>query len=400
MPSADKRCLKRTATVKGKIINLCIDVLPPPLYNNFKDEGAMNRKGRPHPVRWFLHTGRRRNRDLTAEKSGRSTVSDGDKAMLKKAIARFKTFLSFTAPDSYRDELTDYLNAINVARAKLTSFVFIICEIVLLTGSLIAKRDELFAPPRQHYIWMYLLMLLCMAGFFLLFKQIQEGIPGNRTKIRIAGILFTGFILFWCAGISLMDQLSGGQILVYIFAMIAVSVTPIFEPFISFIIYAPPQIFFTALSMLNSPGAAPQFGNMMNSTTFVGISWAISCMRYKTHVMEFNNSKLIEQKNAELKKMNAMLQEANRKLDRLSKTDGLTGISNRAVFDFMINMEWERCKRQFKPLSLIMIDIDFFKNYNDTFGHVAGDKWWPESFPPAPNALPIPLRATAAKNLR
>ncbi len=61
-------------------------------------------------------------------------------------------------------------------------------------------------------------------------------------------------------------------------------------------------------------------------------------------------------------------------LRKLSTTDGLTDVSNRRNFDFTLDMEWKRTRRDKTPLSLLMIDIDRFKLYNDTYGHLAGDK--------------------------
>lgn len=78
---------------------------------------------------------------------------------------------------------------------------------------------------------------------------------------------------------------------------------------------------------------------------------------------------ITERKLAELK-----LQEANELLQRLSTVDGLTGIANRRAFDQKLNMEWSNSRRNFMPLSLIMMDIDFFKAYNDTYGHQGGDE--------------------------
>ena len=66
--------------------------------------------------------------------------------------------------------------------------------------------------------------------------------------------------------------------------------------------------------------------------------------------------------------------EANRKLQALSRTDGLTGLANRRHFDEILKNEWARFKRTNKPFSLIMLDIDFFKNYNDRYGHQMGDE--------------------------
>lgn len=64
---------------------------------------------------------------------------------------------------------------------------------------------------------------------------------------------------------------------------------------------------------------------------------------------------------------------ANKKLQRMSTIDGLTGIGNRRSFDDFAVREWRRCQRMKKPMSIIMVDVDHFKQYNDTYGHQAGD---------------------------
>ena len=69
----------------------------------------------------------------------------------------------------------------------------------------------------------------------------------------------------------------------------------------------------------------------------------------------------------------AELTTANEKLELLSFSDDLTQLANRRRFSEMLAAEFQRLSRSGKPLSLIMLDVDFFKNYNDTHGHVAGD---------------------------
>lgn len=76
----------------------------------------------------------------------------------------------------------------------------------------------------------------------------------------------------------------------------------------------------------------------------------------------------------ELLEVMRQLQEANQMLLRLSCLDGLTGITNRRQFDDFLDQEWRRALRDSTPLSLIMFDIDRFKIYNDTKGHMAGDE--------------------------
>jgi diguanylate cyclase (GGDEF)-like protein len=65
---------------------------------------------------------------------------------------------------------------------------------------------------------------------------------------------------------------------------------------------------------------------------------------------------------------------AEDKLEELATTDALTGLRNRRKFDAAIQAEWRRTARQQMPLALLMIDADYFKSYNDTFGHQAGDE--------------------------
>jgi diguanylate cyclase (GGDEF)-like protein len=67
------------------------------------------------------------------------------------------------------------------------------------------------------------------------------------------------------------------------------------------------------------------------------------------------------------------LQKVNRKLANLAYVDGLTQIANRRQFDDRLHQEWFRLKREQKPLSLILCDVDYFKQYNDTYGHQVGD---------------------------
>jgi two-component system chemotaxis family response regulator WspR len=74
-----------------------------------------------------------------------------------------------------------------------------------------------------------------------------------------------------------------------------------------------------------------------------------------------------------LKESQAQLARANRNLRKLSSHDSLTGIANRRTFDETLKREWKSALRTETPISLIMLDIDFFKLYNDHYGHQGGD---------------------------
>jgi diguanylate cyclase (GGDEF)-like protein/PAS domain S-box-containing protein len=77
---------------------------------------------------------------------------------------------------------------------------------------------------------------------------------------------------------------------------------------------------------------------------------------------------ITERKQAEQK-----LQEAYQAVETLAITDALTNLANRRQFDQCLTNEWRRCLRDRTPLAMLLIDVDLFKSYNDTYGHVRGD---------------------------
>lgn len=96
-------------------------------------------------------------------------------------------------------------------------------------------------------------------------------------------------------------------------------------------------------------------------------------------------SKDLEDADAFMKKSNQRLEilvtkrtkelnEKNEKLKRLSQIDGLTGVANRRLMDEYLQKEWLRAIRNNSPFSVILLDIDYFKLYNDNYGHIEGDR--------------------------
>ncbi len=104
----------------------------------------------------------------------------------------------------------------------------------------------------------------------------------------------------------------------------------------------------------------------------------------KEALRRYQQDQELLEKNLELEKLSASLeqkvkertmelQHANLELSRLANLDGLTQIANRRRFDEYLLIEWQRHLREQQPLALIMVDIDYFKNYNDHYGHQCGD---------------------------
>jgi diguanylate cyclase (GGDEF)-like protein len=82
---------------------------------------------------------------------------------------------------------------------------------------------------------------------------------------------------------------------------------------------------------------------------------------------------LVQERTGALDEALEELRVANRNLEKIAVSDGLTGLYNKRYFESVLNVEWRRAQRERKPFSLIMVDVDHFKLFNDSYGHLAGD---------------------------
>ncbi|QRF54652.1 sensor domain-containing diguanylate cyclase (plasmid) [Rhizobium rosettiformans] len=98
-------------------------------------------------------------------------------------------------------------------------------------------------------------------------------------------------------------------------------------------------------------------------------------LRIRSNPVANGNTTIVVSDVTDMKKAYFELRGMAKKLELLADTDGLTGLFNRRSFDERIEQEISRCRRNRKPISLIMIDVDRFKAYNDHYGHQAGDAY-------------------------
>lgn len=111
-------------------------------------------------------------------------------------------------------------------------------------------------------------------------------------------------------------------------------------------------------------------GLLMVETLLVGLLLLIARDRRRALRQLFRERETLEQRVAE---RTAALEHANAQLALQSYQDSLTGLANRRRFDLTLEAEYLRLHRSGTPLSLIMLDVDHFKDFNDSYGHVAGD---------------------------
>jgi diguanylate cyclase (GGDEF)-like protein len=125
-----------------------------------------------------------------------------------------------------------------------------------------------------------------------------------------------------------------------------------------------PVIFITAMASIEEEAMGLEIGAIDYITK--PISPPVVKIRVRNHLELKRHSDMLELLSAELALK-------NRQLDILARQDGLTGLANRRCFDEALDAEIRRAVRSRKPLSLILCDIDYFKPYNDHYGHLAGD---------------------------
>ena len=108
----------------------------------------------------------------------------------------------------------------------------------------------------------------------------------------------------------------------------------------------------------------------LSLSTFMGGVVLGTALRYRDERYlrrDFLHSRLLQLDNERIQGM-------AEQLERLSFIDGLTGLANRRYFDTSLDKAWRSCLREKAPLTLIMLDVDFFKPYNDSYGHQQGDQ--------------------------
>lgn len=91
-------------------------------------------------------------------------------------------------------------------------------------------------------------------------------------------------------------------------------------------------------------------------------------------VISYNVFRSIQEDHSKLEVTTTKLRRANKKLENVSYTDVLTGLHNRRYFNYIYERELKRAKRSKSYITFMMLDIDYFKQYNDTYGHIEGDR--------------------------
>jgi len=158
--------------------------------------------------------------------------------LFAKTLKFIRNLFSTSKTDDCKKEFVIDIYTINIAKLKVSAITLIALGFILLIVFCTTNNEDHFIKPHIYFEIMYSILILSMTIFLLIIIKLEKDTAKNVVSIRIAQILFIGFILLWCAGISLLHQLTNGQIIIYIAAIISIAGTLYIEPPISFLIYS------------------------------------------------------------------------------------------------------------------------------------------------------------------
>ncbi len=273
----------------------------------------------------------------------------------------------------------------NLRRGRMLAFVTIAFEAIFaaidLSALLLKVHDEFHY---QTYLALYGSMILANLLLLWFAREWQQHESFSTAKIKRLENILLAYIVFnmtWGSIVTLLDQKLYGQLTVFMVNIIFCSVVFVFDSrhmLIPFLTASGVLLLGLPFSQISSNIL---IGHCVNLSVFIGIAWLCSRLLYQSYCRNLANKLALERTNqllaaesARNQLINDKLNQANFQLRQLSLIDELTGIANRRGLRNFISQVFEQNEAMVNNLAAIMIDIDHFKLYNDTYGHFAGDQ--------------------------
>ena len=191
--------------------------------------------------------------------------------------------------------------------------------------------------------------------------------PDSSQLLRVT--YWFGFITVLLAGVVVVsiDQLVTPAVTPYLIACTVIGALFLMPPWhaatISAVLYGS---FHYAIGLTQTD---PEIllSNQVNGLTATGLAFGLLLIQWRSHIIQLNQEDRIQEQQS-------LLEDSNRRLQRLATEDELTGLANRRLFNLLVKEELVLQQRHGRPPSLILLDIDHFKKVNDRYGHLTGDE--------------------------
>jgi len=261
------------------------------------------------------------------------------------------------------------LYLLRIAAKLLAPSLVIVVVVDLLARSRIVYliNTEQFYPGIDLYI--NGARLLIVIGSIVLLMCSRLSGPDKVTRSHYYQVMaYLAYVLVLFAFINGFMQMTKLDISsTYIMAVITSAAFLHLKSGEYFLLYGFTGILMVDLLYLFQADMQTAFVKSVNVVFALAFAYFLSRVNFSSHIRDFLSQRVIEKQKEDLAASNDMLYQ-------LSYLDALTAVPNRRYFDEIVVREWKRAVRDKTPLSMLMIDIDYFKQFNDTYGHQAGDQ--------------------------
>jgi diguanylate cyclase (GGDEF)-like protein len=275
-------------------------------------------------------------------------------------------------PFALREQFENRRIETNVNRMYFFSIYVVVLQFVLNILNILkptGNQNYEFSGGRQIDIAYYVLLsfgtlLIGLLFWILLSRARRNKIRSRRTKVFLVNALLYAYCaiqLVFCT----FNILSAGGVNSYIITVLIFSMIPVIKPLQSLISIGLSFLYVCAAMYLTRDISQTWTSIMLTDTwtnliiiTFLSVCGAV--FLYDMYVSNFLQS--------------VKLENSNRELHIMANTDQMTGVANRRSFARSFDDLWQRAVKDGLQLAVVIADIDFFKSYNDAFGHQEGDK--------------------------
>ena len=277
---------------------------------------------------------------------------------LQRLLVRWRVEHQLVATEATREGLV---------RAKAAAWVVA----GLATLVTLVLGIQLFSPSGDNIRrWQVALLMthMSMGLVMLLLARAAHGLrhAGNTRATRVLPLVLASAGLAFAVCITAIDQWVAPNITPFLIGAMAISMAIYLRPATAAAVFFVAYVLFYFAIGLTQTSATLLLSNRINGLVAAVLAWALSVLLWRN----FTNLAL---QRSQLENANAELQSKQRELQRLTRLDGLTGLYNRTTFVELTQQELARARRQGSSTTILLLDLDFFKRVNDTWGHPAGD---------------------------